>query len=516
MAWASLYSSEGERIEIPKLTGYSMTKHDGYAYINGYKEKPSYDIGCTLKLKDFNFMFNLKNGKQVPQYSWYAETYDYDAYRTMYGAKPGYTVDEKHIELGYTKKLGKVNFNISAYGDWINIQDYMSVSDSIMGYAYNSNGEVIIIDGKPQAKLFRGLMQFLDYQEYTFGAMTKADVNYTLGSMKGNLLVGAQFEYFKLASNDYTMGEDYTKVVTTYPEEKNMLLVDSEKSISAFIQGKHYFTSQLILNAGLRFDNKYRANGKNISALSPRVALIYFPNEKFSTKLSYSRAFVDAPYYTRHNTSNGARGSEDLMPEYMNAIQLDFMGKIKSWHLDYDVNIFYNHLTDIVVNNPSTDQSTPKYINSGSLKVAGAEAELSFQLPSFRIDANMTYLRPLEAEEYYYTDNQIYSIPAFTANLTCSKRLVNFGNHLLWLAAGLKFTSKTLNKANTQIPGSEDFNLSGNALVDLGLKYTYNDAIQLSLDCDNLFDKTYYIGGSFYIPYQAQGRNVMATVSFKL
>ena len=516
MAWASLYSSEGERIEIPKLTGYSMTKHDGYAYINGYKEKPSYDIGCTLKLKDFNFMFNLKNGKQVPQYSWYAETYDYDAFRTMDGAKPGNTINEKHLELGYTKELGIVNLNVSAYGDWYTVQNYQPVSDSIMGYAYNSNGEVIIIDGKPQTKLYHGLMQFLDYQEYTFGAMTKADVNYTLGSMKGNLLVGAQFEYFKLASNDYTMGEDYTKVVTTYPEEKNMLLVDSEKSISAFIQGKHYFTSQFILNAGLRFDNKYRANGKNISALSPRVALIYFPNEKFSTKLSYSRAFVDAPYYTRNNTSNGYRGSEDLMPEYMNAIQLDFMGKIDGWHLDYDVNIFYNHLTDIVVNNPSTDPAAPKYINSGSLKVAGAEAELSFKLPSFRIDANMTYLRPIEAEGYYYTDHQIYSIPAFTANLNCSKRIVNFRKHLLWLAAGFKFGTKTLNKANSRIKDSEDFDLSGNAIVDLGLKYSYNNTIQLSLDCDNLFDKTYYIGGSFYIPYQAQGRNVMATVSFKL
>lgn len=516
MAWASLYSSEGERIEIPKLTGYSMTKHDGYAYINGYKEKPSYDIGCTLKLKDFNFMFNLKNGKQVPQYSWYAETYDYDAFRTMDGAKPGNTINEKHLELGYTKELGIVNLNVSAYGDWYTVQNYQPVSDSIMGYAYNSNGEVIIIDGKPQTKLYHGLMQFLDYQEYTFGAMTKADVNYTLGSMKGNLLVGAQFEYFKLASNDYTMGEDYTKVVTTYPEEKNMLLVDSEKSISAFIQGKHYFTSQFILNAGLRFDNKYRANGNNVSALSPRVALIYFPNEKFSTKLSYSRAFVDAPYYTRHNTSNGARGSEDLMPEYMNAIQLDFMGKIDSWHLNYDVNLFYNHLTDIVVNNPSTDPTTPKYINSGSLKVAGAEAELSFRLPSFRIDANMTYLRPIEAEGYYYTDHQIYSIPAFTANLTCSKRIINSRKHQLWLAAGLKYNSKTLNKANSRIKGCEDFDLSGNAIVDLGLKYSYNNTIQLSLDCDNLFDKTYYIGGSFYIPYQAQGRNVMATVSFKL
>ena len=516
MAWASLYTSDGERIDIPKNTGYSMTKHDGYVYIGGYKEKPSYDIGCTLKLKDFNFMINMKNGKQVPQYSWYGETYNYDAFRTMTGAKPGYTINEKHLELGYTKQLGKVNLNVSAYGDWFSVQDYMPVSDSIIAYEYNSDGDVIIIDGKPQPKLYKGLMQYLDFQEYTIGTMAKADANYTLGNMKGNLLVGAQFEYFNLSSNDFLLGDDYTKVVFTYPEAKNMLKIGSERSFSAFVQGKHYFTSQFILNAGLRFDNKNRVNGKNVSALSPRVALIYFPNEKFSTKLSYSRAFVDAPYFYRHNSTNGARGSEDLMPEYMNAIQLDFMGKIDSWHLSYDVNLFYNHLTDIVVNNPSTDPSTPKYINSGSLKVAGAEAELSFKLTSFRIDANMTYLRPLEAEGYYYTDHKIYSIPAFTANLTCSKRLVNFRKHLLWLAVGFKYSSKTLNKANSHVAGSEDYNLTGNALVDLGLKYTYGNAIQLSLDCDNLFDKTYYIGGSFYVPYQAHGRTLMATVSFKL
>ena len=493
-----------------------MTQHDGYVYIGGYREKPSYDIGCTLKLKDFNFMFNMKNGKQVPQYCWYGETYNYDAFRTMDGNKPGNTINEKHLELGYTKQLGKVNLNVSAFGDWYVDQNYQPVSDSIMGYAYNSVGDVIYIDGKPQRKLYYGLMQHLEYQEYTIGAMAKADANYTLGSMKGNLLLGAQFEYFKLSNNDYAMGEDYTKIIFTLPEEKNMLRIGSERSYSVFIQGKHYFTSQFILNAGLRFDNKNRTNGKNVTALSPRVALIYFPNEKFSTKLSFSRAFVDAPYFYRHNSTNGARGSEDLMPEFMNAIQLDFMGRIDSWHLDYDVNFFYNHLTDIVINNPSTDPTTPKYINSGSLKVAGAEAELGFSIPSFRIDANMTYLRPLEAEEYYYTDHQIYSIPSFTANLICSKRLVNAANHLLWLSAGFKFGTKTLNKANSHVTGSEDYELSGNAIVDLGLKYTYHNAIQLSLDCDNVFDKTYYVGGSFYVPYQQLGRTLMATVSFKL
>ncbi len=517
MAWASLYSSQGKKVDIPALSDYSMSKHDGYAYINGYKEKPSYDIGCTLKLKDFNFMVNLKSGKQVPQYSWRGETYNYDAYRTFDGCKPGYSINEKHLELGYTKQLGKFNLNVSAYGDWYDIQDYMVVSDDSIGVPiFDDNADPIVDDKGIVTEMLPGDLQNMAYQEYTIGAMGKADANYTLGSMKGNFLLGAQFEYFKLSSNDYLMGVDFTKVHVMYPESKSMLRIDSEKSFSAFIQGKHYFTTKIILNAGMRFDNKKRANGKNVTALSPRVALIYFPNEKFSTKLSFSRAFVDAPYFYRHNNSNGARGSEDLMPEYMNAIQLDFLGKLDKWHLNYDFNIFYNQLTDIVVNNPSTDPQTPKYINSGSLKVVGAEAEVSFSIPSFRINANLTYSHPLEAEDYYYTDHQIYSIPKFMANLACSKRIINIGNHLLWLTGSFKFTSKTLNKANSRVPNGKDFELSGIALADLGLKYSYRDVVQLSLDCDNVFDRSYYIGGSFYVPYRANRRTVMATVSFKL
>ena len=517
MAWASLYSSQGKKVDIPALSDYSMSIHDGYAYINGYKEKPSYDIGCTLKLKDFNFMLNLKSGKQVPQYSWRGETYNYDAYRTFDGCKPGYSINEKHLELGYTKQLGKINLNVSAYGDWYDIQDYMVVSDDSIGVPiFDDNADPIVDDIGIVTEMLPGDLQNMAYQEYTIGAMGKADANYTLGSMKGNFLLGAQFEYFKLSSNDYLMGVDFTKVHVMYPESKSMLRIDSEKSFSAFIQGKHYFTTKIILNAGMRFDNKKRANGKNVTAFSPRVALIYLPNEKFSTKLSFSRAFVDAPYFYRHNNSNGARGSEDLMPEYMNAIQLDFLGKLDKWHLNYDFNIFYNQLTDIVVNNPSTDPQTPKYINSGSLKVVGAEAEVSFSIPSFRINANLTYSHPLEAEDYYYTDHQIYSIPKFMANLACSKRIINIGNHLLWLTGSFKFTSKTLNKANSRVPNGKDFELSGIALADLGLKYSYRDVVQLSLDCDNVFDRSYFIGGSFYVPYRANRRTVMATVSFKL
>lgn len=516
MAWASIYASNGETEYIAKGTGFSMTPSDGYSYIGRYEGLPAYDFGCNITVKDFNFMFNRKNGKLVPQYSWYAETYDYDKYRALNGNKPGYSINETHIEAGYTKQLGKVNLNVSVYGDWYHVQDYMPVSDSLISVVFNSDASVVMVDGNPKTKLYHGLSQTLIYNEHTLGGMAKADATYTLGAMTGNFLVGTQFEYFKLASNDYYIGEEFQNIAVVYPEPKNVLQQGSEKSMSLFLQDKHYFTSQFIVNAGLRYDNKYRASGKYVSALSPRVALIYVPTKTFSTKISYSRAFVDAPYYSRHNNSNGARGSEDLMPEYMNAIQLDFMGQVEKWHVGYDFNLFYNQLIDLIVNNPSTDPTTPKYVNSGSLKVMGAEAQLYYNRPSLRINANLSLQRALDAEEYYYTDHKIYSVPSFMANLSFYKRLYGSKHHQVSMSGCLKYASKTLNKANSRIKDSEDYELSGNAILDLGLKYGYHDTLQLALDLDNVFDRTYYIGGSFYLPYTALGRTLMATISLNL
>ena len=515
LAWGSLYTSQGERFDIPKGTGLSKTPYDSYAYIGRYEGRPSYDLGFNLKVRDFSLMFSRKYGKQVPQYSWYGVAYDYDRYRRLGGNKPGYSIDETHFDLGYEKEFGIFNINVSAYGDWYTLDDYSVLSDSIFRPDMNKEGEAVKdASGNYVMRLYRGMTQDMLWKEYTLGTVAKADVNYQLGSMKGNLLVGAQYEFFTLDANDTHVGENFEQMATVMPESKYIVKVGRERSVSVFLQDKHYILDNLILNAGIRYDNKYRKNEEHVTAFSPRVALIYMPSKTFSTKLSYSRSFVDAPYLYRQNTSAAYKGSEDLMPEYMNAFQLDFMGTVSNF--SYDVNLFYNHLTDLICNNQSTDISAPKFINAGTLKIAGVEANLDYKLPSFRSYLTVTYQRPLDADQYYYEDHEIYSVPQFIGNLACEKRLLNKANHTLWLSGNAKYTSRTLNKANSNVKTSTDFYLDGIFLLDLRLKYQYNDFMQLSLDCDNVFDKRYEIGGTHYIPFSYPGRILMGTVAFKL
>jgi iron complex outermembrane receptor protein len=519
LAWASFYTSNGKRIDIPQGTGYSQTQHDGYTYVGRYEGRPSYDVGLNIQLNDFSLMYNRKYGKMVPQYSWYAETYDYDRYRQFFGVNPGYSIDENHIELGYNKDWGKSNVNLTLYGDWYKFQDYQVVSDSMFNVTFMSDGSgnpVIGEDGKPVMRLYHGVYQDDNWEEYTIGAMAKFSTNYHIGKSHGNLLVGTQFEYYRIPVNEFFLGEEYSIItIVTTPQSANQLNVGSEKSISGFIQGKHYFTDQLILNAGLRYDKKYRRNDMSVSALSPRVALIYLPSKLFSVKASYSRSFVDAPYFYRQNTSNTYRGSENLMPEYMDAIQLDFLGSLSNKFV-YDINLFYNRLTDLICNNQSTELNAPKYVNSGSLKIAGIEAEISYKTASFRTRFSSTLQYALSADQYYYYDHKIYSVPLCIANLACEQRLLNKAKHSLWVSGSLKFTTRTLNKANSRIKDSKDFYLDERALFDLRLKYSYNNRIQLSLDCDNVFNTSYDIGGTSYIPYRYQDRILMGTISLKL
>ena len=144
--------------------------------------------------------------------------------------------------------------------------------------------------------------------------------------------------------------------------------------------------------------------------------------------------------------------------------------------------------------------NAPKYVNAGSLKIAGIEVELGYNTPSFRSRLNTTLHRAFEAEQYYYDNYNVYSIPSWVLNLSGEKRLLNKLKHSIWLSGNLRFTSRTLNKANSRIKGSEDFYLSGYTLLDLRLKYNYNNHIDFSLDCDNVFNTSYEIGGTSYFP----------------
>ena len=527
LVWASLYNSKGEdRYVSPSLDEYYTQLYrstpplvyGGNAHINKYSDKPSYDVGFNFTYKDFSIMFSRKSGKKAQQYSILGQTYNYDAYRRFDGQKAGYGIDENHADIGYKKSWGKFSLNASIYGDWYTFCDYSVASDGMEYPDFNpdgtakkdEHGEIITVK-------WIGAYQIYDWKEMTLGATARGDWNYTLGGMKGNILTGMQFEYFSLYDTYGLLGENFDSVQLLLAEKNNNIITGRENSVSFFLQDKHYFTKKLILNAGLRFDSKYRANSSRINAVSPRIALIYTPKNNLGMKLSYSRSFVDAPYFYRRNTDNSYLGGDDLKPEYLNAIQFDILGEIIPLHLTYDVNLFYNKFTDIIYSIPGAKLEEAKYRNSGKLEIIGTEMDLHYNHKRMKADLTASYSYVLSATDYYYKDNHIYAVPNFVTNGIFSYNILNKSSHKLWVTSNIRFsTNSYVRVRNTEM--YEDEKISANILFDLGTKYQIGNHVTLQVNCENLFDKKTYMSGATMtvMPWYKPGRTLMANVKFTL
>ena len=526
LVWASLYDSNGEdRFVSPSLDEYysnafrtdAPIEHGGYAHINKYTDKPSYDIGININLKDFSLMFSRKNGRKTPQFSILGHTYDFDRYRWFDGQKPSYGVEENHGDLSYKNSWGKFSLDASIYGDWYTFNDYGIASDKMLYPEFNEDatpkrdeeGNIIFTE-------WIGAYQIYDWKEMTLGATFRGDYDYTLGRMKGHLLAGMQFEYFSLYDTYGMVGQDFDAVQFVIKESENTILTGHENSISFFLQDKHYFTKNFILNAGMRFDSKYRANETRINAISPRVAFIYMPKNDFSMKLSYSRSFVDAPYFYRRNTDNSYKGGDDLKSEFLNAVQFNILGSITPLHLTYDLNLFYNKFSDIIYAIPGAELEDIKYRNSGSLETIGAECDLHYNYNRLKVDLSASYTYLTSAKDYYYKDHHIYSVPDLICNVHASYNVFGSNSHRLWFTSNLKFGSKSYVKVlNTQY---DDEKISANAILDLGARYQIGNHLTLQVDCENLFNKTTYMSGATMtvMPWYKPGRTLMAIVKIKI
>ena len=525
-AWASFYSSAGEDRYISPERDQSLdiyravapATYGGYGHINKYADKPSYDVGVNLKLNDFSLMFSRKSGKKAHQYSMLGQLFNYDEYRRYDGNKPGYAMDENHADIGYKKSWGNFSFNASVYGDWYNIDDYSVASDAMKYSAFNEDGTPMKDeDGNPVYTEWNGAYQIYGWKEMTVGTTMRGDCNYTLGGMNGNILAGMQYEYFSMYDSYAIVGQDFDAIQFLVRESENPVLSGRENIISFFLQDKHYFTKKLILNAGLRFDSKYRANGTRINALSPRLAFIYTPRTDFSMKLSYSRSFVDAPYFYRRNTDNSYLGAEGLKSEYLNAIQFDVLGEIAPIHLSYDVNLFYNKFTDIIYAIPGAKLEDVKYRNSGKLDIIGAEMDVHYNYKRLRADLTASYTHLLSAKDYYFNDNHIYSVPNFVTNGVFSYKISNKSSHNIWLTSNIRFfTNSYIQKVNAKV--YEEEKMPSSFIFDLGARYQMGNHMTLRVDCENLFDKTTYTSGAMVVamPWYNPGRTLMASVNFKL
>ena len=229
---------------------------------------------------------------------------------------------------------------------------------------------------------------------------------------------------------------------------------------------------------------------------------------KWNFKLSYSKSFVDAPYFYRNNTLDTTYGGEDLMSEYLHAAQLTISNIGLVSGLKTELNVFYNTVKNLVFSDGLF------YNNAGKMHNMGLELSAMYKSNRLTLSANGTWQRVLDFEYYKANEHYVYNIPSLTANVIAEYKLSN----LFSIHANMLYTSKQTSLF--EMPSAEGFyveeiEIDPRALLNMGVRFEYKK-LGIDFNIHNLTNKKYVQGGTSIAPIRQQGLWFIAELSYKI
>ena len=498
LLWGNAYSAEGEKARIPLERNYSkQPEEEAWAILDGFKDRPAYDFGLKYRFEDVTLLGNIRYCKYIEPFSAggvTGETYTYERYHKYLGMGPGLGTQSTHLNLSYERVL--------------------SDESSLQARGYYDTGSLevmLVIDPANERYGSPG------WREWDLGTVVHLSRTHRWGRLgSGNIIGGIQVDRMRVYDSHFLLGEggEWTSFGA---DRDNPLLPRGEETIySAFSQFKHYLREDLILNLGLRYDQKDRHKGANISNFSPRLALIFSSGTRFNLKVSYAQSFVDAPYWYRYNSLPSYRGGEHLRPEYLSSLQVSPSVKWAGGKGTSSVNFFYNVLTDFVWRNNEASEDEPIYQNAGGLRSWGLEDETAFVARKWKLRANFTYQRVIDARRYSVTGHRIDNVPSWVVNTIADFRPLSAGGRDLWCNITTRYLGKQTSPYQTPyVRATPEESVDAIFIVHGGfwIDRLLND-LSLKGRVFNLFDMEYTQGGSVPFPYPQPGRWYLAQLSY--
>ena len=560
LVWGSIYRNSGEKRAVPEErraeSPLPMPVDD--IVIGRIGSNPSYDLGLQLGWKGFQLLYDTHFSQVVAPYtaSTLGMSYDHDRYCTHNAIDPSFATYSTHAELNYSHQTGHLNLKYAITYDRSNMTQYQAISDAAMPTLGTALGLPTTVDSV--FRKFGGIARYINGQEMDYGVQAKGGYSYNVGSShKGVLSFGAEYNRFELTDIRYQIGYDFEQTFNEHPVMRRVGK-GSENSGDIYLQLKHQWQS-LILNAGLRYDYKLRTDDSEVNEFSPRIALILL-QPKWNVKLSYSKAFVDAPYFYRKanlmvKALQGTTGdfAQKVLPERIHSFQLSFAGNGWVKGLDFELNGFYNRAEDLIMTH------IMDYKNASKNKTVGAEFTASYQLPRFSTHFNLTWTHTFKSNlmgidmgeqlnKYFDTDiNANNNTPVIMSNLVVGWKVTNqlklhthilfegkqtsYNTDLVYLirtvggiaayqqyaAAGMEREAaaamqETIGYVSQIIMHKE---MPARAILNLGADYQLGP-INLELNINNLLNTRYYRSGMNAPLIPQQGRWFLASIGIKI
>ena len=342
-SWFKFVQSDGEEYQILPIDDYSVSPKNTpvTSRLDGFFDKPSFDLGLTVEFdKQLSFLVNYRQGHYVEPLTTggsSGEAYNLDDFPLVDGVNPGTISEWWHLYLQKSWQLDE--------------------SNSIKFKVYYDNNNIA---GPVTTNAQTSSFLDVSWQEYDYGfsALWQRDFD------TATILWGVDYDDTKVFESQALAGSEGKVTGPILFDGEPVLRLGSESILSSYLQIKKYFNDYWLLNAGIRYDVKHRLTGKDINEISPRIALVYEGEHRFY-KLSYSKSFVDPPYWNRYSQFATFRGSSDLKPEILESIQFTPEFFFFDNNLQIKLNLYSNEYTDVVFRQISALESEPLFINAG-------------------------------------------------------------------------------------------------------------------------------------------------------
>ena len=547
--WGSIYRSDGEKVTALKDTLYFkenlLNCMPDKVIIGGFNNKPSYDFGVNLKYKNFSLMYSCNSSKSITPYTKEGfgkfVPYSYYKYRSLYGNKPGAAYCTHNLKAVYEKQFDKFNFSLSAcytkesMSRYFVVTDTSEYSESIFDYAYDfsydEEGNVAVLFYKQDFK--HGLAKYKAWQDENLSLSSRFGYNYGSQSNGGTIIVGFDYSLFRVVSQSNMNVYDFDQIVVRNEKKSNYVFETSEPKNDFYLQLKHRF-GRFIVNSGIRFDFKNRCAiyGKKINSdedlvllnpdrklkeFSPRISFIYLL-DRFSFKLNYSKAFVDATYYDRINETYLLFFNEAPKSQKIRSLQFTVASDKFLKGLVTELNFYYNDIDNLL-------DSRNIYIAGWNYSTIGSEAVIKFSKEKFNVNCNLSYLKAMNEKPFslgYMKQNlqfvelihngNIFNIPAFSAKITAGYRFfdkMRFNVNMQYFSKRY-FLQDGISEIKSEIVEIPQF-----ILVNPSLNFDFKK-LSMDFSVHNCFNHKYSIGGKCFHPIQQKGAWLMLEIKYRL
>jgi len=504
--WFYGYENVGEKVSISPENDYAIApaSEPVNSIIGGFFDKPALDIGVKFDYKNWSLMLNQRRAHYVEPFTstgLTGEAFNYNDYQQLNGIGPGFQYTFSHLSLTHKTQVNpELMLENRLYFDKSDMESTFVINPSIQLFGQGQMYDKAI-----------GLTSQLAWSKKW-----------------GSAVVGMQYDQVDVYDSGFPFGSGGVLTGDLYDDENPLVRPGKENVQSYYVIVKNYLSEQWLSNFGFRHDIKDRLTLEDQENTSPRLGLVYFADNDFQIKMSYSESFVDSPYWNRYGALPSFRGSENLAPEKLKSIQLTPSWQLLDGRLSYELNLFFNDLTDAVFRNNAAAADQPINTNAGKIESRGHEHQLIYRDKSWQLRLVAFFNKVTDFEDFAADEEYFYNIPNQTLNLIYDHQWSDTFHSSL----ALNYTGKQLSPINISLNGvpvvdtypdsGVEFQQPNNwqsARTIANLNLTWQDLVAenttIELNFYNLFDKNYLQGGTTLHPYQQEGRWIQAQVRFQ-